>query len=260
MTCAKSDSGSDSESKAKDAAAAAEAAFAQTDRVKAMLEGMAMVSERDVVAKERAVARERAHAEYEKDIAAFAFDCSVWGNFLRVSWRRGANSLGARFGQSIKPCPQDFSTALYMPNFRSVTLISGNRPDACGEVRYLFTADPHRRLSDEYGRLQLTFETEFYIKPIYPNIPMGRPMYIEVKDPSKDSSVSPQQDYYHQGNTILKFTTNDFPRPATDDAIEFVSLGFTIYAPGGCGEDLYRAILLATGKDGAPAIEPLPKK
>lgn len=215
-------------------------------RVRAMLEGMAITYEREEVEKLRADHLAEYRAIHEKDVAGFAFDCSIWGSFLRVSIVRGL--VDRNYGAAPN---LDFSTALYLPNVRTVTLTEGNAPDEGGVVEYSQTdKNGSSGVWSNSRHPLLTFAVDYQIRPCFQRHTF-RQLFYEVPKPTEGGNRNQAMGVGYGGqHGDLNYKTTGFPRAAADDQIVFNSLGVTFYTPGGCGKEFYEAILSATKSKG----------
>jgi hypothetical protein len=181
--------------------------------------------------------RTEADKEYAQDRAAFTFECSVWGQFLRVSVARTANHA---------PTQRYASTALNLHNITQITLTEGHAPDYEGicewaECSGSSTTDDDETRSyleepDYYGKMvewRLGLYKQYQgVNSKYPN----RRLFLEDEK---------QHNYYNQGYEIHARTPN-VPRPAADDVIHFIGIGTNLSVPFGEGSRVLDRLLLAT--------------
>lgn len=155
-------------------------------------------------------------ADHKRQVAGYKFECRRYGDFLALFMERPVAAGNEGFSQGR------LTTSVNIAATRELRLNAGRAPDLDGVVRY----------------------------HVYDGKGDARPDYIyciNTAPPlfSLDIIVTRDSDncHYYEERSHASYRTLHFPRPAADDRIRFEGIGATIFAPFGCGQAVYDAIL-----------------
>lgn len=185
------------------------------ERRRAELAALARAEEPAVLAR----AHERAAAfavAYERDLAAYKFECRRWGDFLALFIERANPNHERGEPAAVLTC----ATAVNLRDTRELRLDEGHGPDDEGVVCYYWnTVGGSDRLC----------------VAAWP--PAGSyPRLFALDDPDRG--------YLSYGpDNMVDYKTSNYPRPAGDDRIRFEGIGGTLYAPAGRGAEVRDVIL-----------------
>lgn len=182
--------------------------------------------------------------EHAKDVAAYKFKVSRWGDWLEISL--------ARLGNKAKL--QKFSTSINLKLVTTVHLAEGHGPDEDGELRYDATTRSDARPDTSSG---MTWSSNcdpwelpqpgqgrhWEIIPDTPTAP-SREMFYEISQRDEGGTIYSMGYGNRCGYYGVQKTTTHYPRFAADDVIHFDGIAI-LYAPAGLGEKVYREILAA---------------
>ncbi len=201
----------------------------------AALERAAIAAEPEVLAK---IPAENAanEAEHRRQLAGFKFECRRYGDFLTLFMERPIRVWNEPEFQQYK-----LSTSINIAATREIRLNAGHAPDFNGYVQYhirncyFINADGIR-------------EEEPPVRPEYDTAYEARRLLFALDEKHDRGNVM------YSGPQHTRYRTANFPRPAADDSIRFEGIGATIYAPFGCGQAVYDAVLqeIEAYRDGAP--------
>lgn len=207
-------------------------------------------AEIEVLAK--AEERMAAHrADHRKDAATFKFDCRRHGDFLAVFMTR----LGYRY-QNWTPLPLapiDSSATINLGVTRNIVLIKGHAPDVKGRVSYLLkwmndkgeqsvgNRQSHERFYKPLSGYRLTAVVDGRH-----DLPIRGPFSNPVMDTSPPTTDSVSYiNYSGAREQPAGYTTENYPRSAEDDAIDFVGANIRLSIPAGKGQQVYASIMAA---------------
>ncbi len=200
-------------------------------------------------------------ADHRKDAAGFKFDCKRHGDFLAVFVTR----IQMRYVNwtAIGPEPFDSSATINLGQTRNIVLTRGHVPDTKGRVGYRLYWEPidqplsgssyswnsgeqftkpvkgHRLRATEAGDNYLLSGTGTFAHPI-----------IDTTPPPASPGSFGGYGGWQQG---AGYETPNYPRPAANDAIDFVGANIRLVVPAGKGQGVYDAIMAALETKPAPA-------
>jgi hypothetical protein len=190
-----------------------------------------------------------AKEEYERDVAGFRFESTVFGDFLNISIARLGNPTEPKnqffFVETPEP-PQ--SLAINLRNVRAVRLTLGHTPSLEGELSYGYVLKQDdgkgtRIGGTNFGNYSAPIGSHWEVRPGYPYIPYSRPLVYIEKPKEKHEHCIDLSAYDYS----IKFTTKNYAAAAKDDTIYFEGARITLYVPAGKGKEVHDQILAATG-------------
>lgn len=173
---------------------------------------------------------------HNEDVAGYKFKCERWGNFLSLSIARLANPIPHDDYDKERFWPQHYSGALNLDLIRRIEFREGRPPDTARTIYYSFYKDPHGEII-LYGSDSPANKGGPIIRAISPDHPAGANFSRGLLIGEKPYAI--------------KIKTPDMPRPALDDEIRLIGIDTMLHAPAGMGAEIYKQLLLATGKDAA---------
>lgn len=211
------------------------------DQVREQVYKLAKAAEVEALAKRNAVSAD-AKAEHDKDVDAYRFKVSRWGDWLEISIAR---LDGAKLTK--------FTTSVNLQLVTTIHLEAGHDPDEEGIVRYVVHEVPDKEQNFEMiGGGPCGFD-EWYpaskgyhwkVDPWLPTAPIRSMFYEKTK---ADSGFLGGSEFC--GPPPVQLTTEHFPQFAADDEIHFDGIA-VLYVPAGLGEGVYRKILAAKDASG----------
>lgn len=209
------------------------------------LQKLAEAAEPDVLAKKGKILAD-VQAEHAKDVEAYRFKVSRWGEWLEMSIARKA-----RDSEKM----EKFSTSINLGLVTTVRLEGGHGPDEEGELNYYASLEESKKpepTKDDHSGVTFSsgpcygYELEpapkgyrWKVAPDLPTVPY-RLLFQEIKQEASQFGGFG----YCSGAVGVAFETGHFPRFAQDDVIYFDGIA-QLYAPAGLGEKVYRQILAA---------------
>jgi hypothetical protein len=219
---------------------------AEEERARLTKEALAKEAEPAVIA-QRAAFLEAALAEHARDCEGFRFSSVRWGDFLHISVARLANQPSEYEWETI---PKTYATAVNIGAIKLISLVEGHAPDDKGEVFYQTSTKTPSYTSGGMS-IPLRAGEHYVVEPYLPRVPTSRKLsyyYPPVVQSSGNGGAGGYWSGVSDNSWSISLKT-PFPRIAEDDQIIFAGAHLTIFTPAGMGAEVYRQLLLSTGKD-----------
>lgn len=181
-------------------------------------------------------------AEHERDCSTYKFECRRWGDFLSLfierriyEWEEGDYSF------------KTHAASVNIRETRTVTLNTGNEPDLLGTLVYRAQLRSDGGGSagwgTGYGRAPAPEGFHYEILEDYQR---AGPWQIFVLDPEPTGNEF-RGVRFGLNDYQPRHVTQNYARPATDDAVRFEGIRATLFVPAGRGQPIYEQILREIG-------------
>lgn len=117
-----------------------------------------------------------AKEQHALDVFGYQFECSRWGNWLRISVHREINGKD-HLSYGYRGYPEDFSTAINLDLVTHCELKEGHGPNRDGVLTYDFNQVSSDGTQTSSGRSQLAPGYAWVVDPNYPTISNNRPVF-----------------------------------------------------------------------------------
>ena len=203
----------------------------------AILESLAHCAETKAYAQNDALFAE-ALKEHKEDKEGFNFQCSRWGNWLRISSARMGNPVP----ESYPWIPQTFSIAVNLDTVNTISLNPGYPPNKCGSIGYSFCRkDNMGNCSNgtNDGNYPPSAGYHYEVSARLPDIPTARPLFRY--DGLEQPFCYP---FGYDRSYQIQHKTVGFTQIAQDDSIVLSKVG-VLYTPATMGSEVLNQILAA---------------